>query len=284
MSAFEDRWYDSDDGLRLHYRYYGDGAAGVPVVCLPGITRNCRDFEDLGPYLAARHPVIAPDLRGRGLSAHDPEWRRYVPPTYVRDVLTLLDAERVRRAAFIGTSLGGLVSMVLGAEHRERVAGIVLNDIGPEVGPAGLARIKEYIGRLPPVTSWAEARAQIREIYGAAWPGLSDAMWQRLARRGYREDDDGVPVLDMDPKVGDAAREAGTGLGDPWVLFAALDGLPLTVLHGTMSDVLTDDIVRRMREVRPDLEYIAVPDRGHVPLLDEPQSLAAIDAFLERLE
>lgn len=276
--------YRSTDGLELFYRSFGAGVRGVPVVCLPGITRNSRDFEDLAPRLAARHPVVAPDFRGRGFSAWDPVWRHYYPPTYVDDVLRLLDELRIERAAFIGTSLGGLVSMLLAGRHAGRVAGLVLNDIGPEIGPAGLARIKTYIGRAAPVASWQEAVAQAREIYGIAWPGLSDEEWLRLVRRSYREDDSGVPVLDMDPMVGDAARTVGTGIDDPWALFAALRPLPLLVLQGELSDILTADIVARMQKAHPGMQHVTVSHRGHVPLLDEPDSLAAIDGFLEGLQ
>jgi len=227
VSDGEPRYYRSTDGLDLAYRHYGRDADGLPVVCLPGITRNSRDFEDLAATLAARRPVICPDFRGRGFSAHDPEWRNYRPPTYVRDVLTLLDTLDVARAAFIGTSLGGLVSMLLADASRDRVAGIVLNDIGPVIGPEGLERIKGYIGRAAPVATWDEAVSQAKEIYEIAWPGLSAADWQRIVRRAYREDASGRPVLDMDPMVGDAARTVGTGIEDPWALFRGLAGLPL---------------------------------------------------------
>ncbi|MEX1266483.1 MAG: alpha/beta hydrolase [Woeseia sp.] len=284
MTDVEERWYDSADGLSLYYRRYGATQPGLPVVCLPGITRNSRDFEDLALHLARSHPVLTPDLRGRGRSEHDPNWRNYQPGTYVDDVVRLLDDADVARAAFIGTSLGGLVSMLLAAAHRARVAGVVLNDIGPEIGPAGLERIKSYIGRIPPVRNWDEALQQVREIYGAAWPDLDDDVWSRIVRRGYRENEDGIPVLDMDPKIGDAAREAGTSAGDPWRLFAALDDVPVLVLHGETSDILTDDIVAKMRAAKPDLDYVRVARRGHVPLLDEPESLAAIDDFLAGLQ
>lgn len=284
MTDMEERWYGSADGLRLYYRRYGAAQSGLPVVCLPGITRNSRDFEDLATHLAHSHPVLTPDLRGRGRSAPDPNWRNYQPQTYVDDVVRLLDDADVTRAAFIGTSLGGLVSMLLAAFHRARVVGVVLNDIGPEIGPAGLERIKSYIGRMPPVRSWDEALHQVREIYGAAWPDLDDDMWSRIVRRGYRENEDGVPVLDMDPKIGDAAREAATPGADPWQLFAALDDVPALVLHGETSDILTDDIVAKMRAAKPDLAYVRVARRGHVPLLDEPESLAAIDKFLAGLQ
>jgi len=284
VSDGEPRYYRSTDGLDLAYRHYGRDADGLPVVCLPGITRNSRDFEDLAATLAARRPVICPDFRGRGFSAHDPEWRNYRPPTYVRDVLTLLDTLDVARAAFIGTSLGGLVSMLLADASRDRVAGIVLNDIGPVIGPEGLERIKGYIGRAAPVATWDEAVSQAKEIYEIAWPGLSAADWQRIVRRAYREDASGRPVLDMDPMVGDAARTVGTGIEDPWALFRGLAGLPLLVLRGETSDILTAGILADMQSALPDLEAVVVPDRGHVPLLDEPEALGAIESFLEALD
>lgn len=280
MSAEHDGWYDSADGLRLFYRHHGATASGLAVLCLPGITRNSRDFEDLAAHLAARHPVICPDFRGRGHSARDPDWRNYQPRTYAGDVLRLLDHLRIGRAAFIGTSLGGIVSTLVAAADGGRVAGIVLNDIGPEIGPAGLARIMGYIGRAAPVADWDEALAQAREIYSAAWPDLDDAKWRRLVRRSYREDDDGVPVLDMDPMIGEAARSVGTGLDDPWQLFAALANTPAMLLQGELSDILTDEIVTRMRERKRDLRHVVVRGRGHVPLLDEPECIAAIDHFL----
>ena len=283
MTDGEPRFYRSSDGLELCYRHYGEDHDTLPVVCLPGITRNSRDFEDLAPHLASRYPVICPDFRGRGLSARDPDWRNYRPTTYVGDVLSLLDTLSIPRAAFVGTSLGGLVSNLIAAESPARVGGVVLNDVGPVIGPEGLARIKAYIGRAAPVADWDAAVAQFREIYEIAWPGLPDAAWQRLVRRSYRENARGVPELDMDPMIGEAARKVGTGLDDPWALFAAMRDLPLLVLHGEHSDILTDDIVAEMKRAKPDLRHVVVGNRGHVPLLDEPEVLAALDDFLETL-
>lgn len=283
MSDGERYFYESEDGLELFARLFGREQHGIPVVCLPGITRNSRDFEDLADWLAARHPVVCPDFRGRGFSAYDLEWRNYHPRTYVGDVLRLLDELGIARAAFIGTSLGGLVSTIINAEHGERVAGVVLNDIGPEIGAAGLERIKGYIGRAEPVSNWHEAVRQARATYELAWPGLSDDAWLRLVRRSYRANADGVPELDMDPMVGEAARRVGTGLDDPWALFATLRDKPVVLLHGEFSDILTDDIAGRMRDAVPTLEYVRVSNRGHVPLLDEPECLAAIDALLRDL-
>lgn len=286
MSMQREIRFESRDGIALYCRDYppSRNAPGLPVLCMPGITRNSRDFEELAPQLAARHRVLCPDFRGRGHSAHDPDWRNYQPSTYVEDMFELLDEAGVQRAALIGTSLGGLVAMLMAAAQRERVAGIVFNDIGPEVGAAGLARIKEYIGRLPPVANWEEAVAQARTVYGFAWPGLDDAAWSRLVRRGYREDESGVPVLDLDPGIGEAVRAQGATAGDAWPLFGSLAALPMLVIHGASSDILTDDIVTRMRATAPGLAYACVPNRGHVPLMDEPEALTAIETFLKDLE
>ena len=280
MPGHRENTYMSRDGLTLFYREYGASNGGVPIVCLPGITRNSRDFEDIASHLATHYRVLAVDLRGRGFSEHDPDWRNYHPQTYVDDVITLLEHLQLDRVILLGTSLGGLVSTVLTKQHPDRVAAVILNDIGPEIGSAGLERIKTYIGRMPPVQSWDEALAQAREIYGHTLPGVSDEKWQRLVRRGYREDDNGVPRLDMDPAIGEAARKVGAELDDPWVLFAGFDNKSLLVIQGALSDILTDDIVLRMRARKPDLQHVRVPNRGHTPLLDEPECIAAIDSFI----
>lgn len=280
MAGHREHTYTSSDGLALFYREYGEDKPGLPIVCLPGITRNSRDFEDVAEHLANRYRVIAVDFRGRGFSEHDPDWRNYHPQTYADDVVALLDHGKLDRVILLGTSLGGLVSTILAKQHAGRVAAVVMNDIGPEVGAAGLERIKTYIGRVPPVESWEQAVSQAQEIYGHGLPGLSDDRWMRLARRGYREDDDGVPRLDMDPAIGEAARKVGAVLDDPWVLFAGLDDVPLLVIQGELSDILTDEIVERMRARKPDLLHVKVANRGHPPLLDEPECLDAIDAFV----
>ena len=282
MSGHREHTYMSHDGLTLFYREYGESNGGVPIVCLPGITRNSRDFEDIAAHLGTRYRILAADLRGRGFSEHDSNWRNYHPQTYVDDIVTLLDHRKLDRVILLGTSLGGLVSTILTKQHGERVVAVILNDIGPEVGAAGLERIKTYIGRVPPVASWDQAVTQAREIYGHALPGVPDEKWMRLVKRGYREDEHGVPQLDMDPAIGDAARKVGAELDDPWVLFSGFADKPLLVIQGALSDILTDDIVERMRARKPDLEYVKVANRGHPPLLDEPECIAAIDAFVRK--
>lgn len=280
MSLHKTHFYESNDGLTLFYREYGDDEKRLPIICLPGITRNSRDFEDIASHLARENRVLALDFRGRGYSDYDPDWRNYHPQTYVDDVVTLLNAQNIDRVLLLGTSLGGLVSTIMAKQHIDRVAGVILNDIGPEIGAAGLERIKTYIGRVAPVESWEQAVSQAREIYGHALPGLSDDVWRRLVKRGYREDDNGVPRLDMDPAIGDAARKVGAELDDPWVLFAGLARIPLLVIQGALSDILTDDIVEQMLARKPDLQHLKVADRGHPPLLDEPECVQAIDAFI----
>jgi len=285
----EHRW-TSGEGLELYCRIYerrpagGTPAPRIPaVLCLPGLTRNSRDFESLAPHLAARHRVICPDLRGRGLSARDPQWHNYHPGTYLADLQRLLQTLELERVAIVGTSLGGLLGMMLGANDPDRVAGLVLNDIGPEVDPKGIERIRSYTGMLPPVTTWEEAVKQQRIVYGNAWPGLSDETWSILARRSYREDAAGTPVLDCDPRVGDALRAARPAPGALWPVFARLHSIPMLVVRGALSDILNVSTLERMRREMPDLECVTVGNRGHVPLLDEPDVLAAIDRFLARL-
>ena len=287
MSEFRIHRWTSHDGLSLYSRLYDEAPPRAPaVLCLPGLTRNSRDFERLAPHLAAHFRVICPDLRGRGLSAWDPSWHNYHPSTYIDDLSALLRGLAITRVAIIGTSLGGLLAMMLPSVMRDAIAivGVVLNDIGPEIDPAGAARIAGYAGRLRPVSTWAEAVAQLREVHGSAWPGLPDSMWIELARRNYREDADGTPVLDVDPMVGEALRKSSRTTPNLWPLFAALGSIPMLAIRGAHSDILSEATFERMQREKPDLVRLEVANRGHVPLLDETECLAAIDTFLERLK
>jgi pimeloyl-ACP methyl ester carboxylesterase len=274
------QFFRSADGLNLYYRDFGSDKPGTPVICLPGLTRNSRDFEDVAISLSGWRRVLTVDFRGRGYSDHDPDWRNYHPGTYVNDVMTLLDSLSIAKVIVIGTSLGGLCAMAMAARSGDRLAGVILNDIGPVINPAGLARVQEYTGKLAPVASWDEAVAQTRTIYGEWLPGLSDSDWSKMAWRAYRENNAGVPELDIDPDIGTAVRKVGPQIGDPWRLFDALESIPTVLLWGRMSDILTEDIVDKMRARKTDLEVVAVANRGHVPLLDEPECVAAIDRFL----
>jgi pimeloyl-ACP methyl ester carboxylesterase len=278
-----DYCYDGTDGLRLYCGLYAARRpGGVPVLCLPGLTRNSHDFAALAAHLSELHDVLAADLRGRGRSAWDPDPTRYHLLTYVADAWSLLDSRRVSRVLVVGTSLGALMGMAMAATKPERIAGVVLNDAGPEIDPAGLRRIAGYAGKLPPVSSWAEAAAQAKSVYGLALPGLTDADWLDYARRGYRENAAGVPVPDMDPRISDAFKNAPTASPDLWPLYAQIKGVPMLVIRGALSDLLSAATVARMAREKPDLQHITVANRGHTPLLNEPECLAAIDAFVAR--
>lgn len=280
-TMWQDRYFQSADGLRLHYRDYPAAAGRVPVLCLPGLTRNCRDFETIAPRIQRSRRVLCIDLRGRGLSQHDPNWRNYHPGTYVADVAGLLADAGMERVIVLGTSLGGIIAMIMAATTPRAMAGAILNDIGPEVAPEGQKRISSYVGRSAPVRNWAEAAAQSRATNGLAWPDATDEDWLRIARRVYREVD-GVPQLDMDPMIGEAVRAAPSGAApDLWPVFAALQPIPVLALRGATSDVLSQATFDRMARGKPDLERVTVAGRGHAPTLDEPECVAAIDAFLQ---
>ena len=280
MAAAE-YWFDSQEGLRLFSRVYAGPSAAAPVVlCLHGLTRNSRDFEDLAPHLAARYRVIVPDVRGRGSSARDPNFNNYQIPVYLSDLLLLLKGLGVERASIIGTSMGGLMAMVLGVMQPQLVAGIVLNDVGAEVDSQGLERIRGYAGKSAPVHSWEQAVAQVRSIYGTVWPGLSDERWQRIARLSYRENAQGVPEADADPLIAEPLRDPKAAAPNLWPLWGALAKVPILAIRGAQSDILNAATLARMLREKPDLEVLEVVNRGHAPMLDEPECLAAIDEFL----
>lgn len=276
-------WFESHDGLKLFSRVYAAPSANAPVVlCLHGLMRNSRDFEQLAPQLAARNRVIVPDVRGRGLSARDPNFNNYQIPVYLQDVQTLLAGLGATWVTVIGTSMGGLMGLVLAATQPGLVSGIVLNDVGPEVDPAGLERIRSYAGKAVAVHSWPEALAQSRSVYGSAWPNLSDARWEEIVRRSYRANAQGVPEVDADPRIGEPLRNSSAAAPDLWPLWKVLTGVPMLAIRGAHSDILSVATLARMQREKADLEVLTVAGRGHAPLLDEPECLAAVDLFLSR--
>jgi len=274
-------WFDSPEGLRLFSRVYaGPGAAAPVVVCLHGLMRNSRDFEDLAPHLAARYRVVVPDVRGRGYSARDPNFNNYQIPVYLNDLLALFAGLGIGRASIIGTSMGGLMGMVLAVMQPQRVAGIVLNDVGAEVDPRGLERIRGYAGKSAPVHSWEQAVTQVRSIYGTAWPGLSDERWERIARLSYRANAQGVPEVDADPLISEPLRDTKAAAPDLWPMWGAIAKVPILAIRGAQSDILNPATLARMQREKPDLRVLEVANRGHAPMLDEPECLVAIDEFL----
>jgi pimeloyl-ACP methyl ester carboxylesterase len=285
-NAWQERYFESADGLSLYYRDYrpAEESDRLPVLCLPGLTRNSRDFEALALRLQrAGRRVLTPDLRGRGRSQHDPNWSNYQPTTYLGDLAALQAAAGAERVVVVGTSLGGILAMLIAATRPAAIAAAVLNDVGPEIAPEGLQRIARYVGRHNPVGSWEEAAAQARATYGLALPDLTDAQWLAFARRSYVEVD-GVPCLDMDPMIGEAVRAAPSGAApDLWPVYGALRPLPALAVRGELSDVLSEATFDRMALEKPDLRRVTVARRGHPPLLDEPECILAIDGFLSDL-
>ncbi|MDJ0657175.1 MAG: alpha/beta hydrolase [Xanthomonadales bacterium] len=278
--GFQDRFLDV--GVRLHYRDYPSESSLTPVLCLHGLTRNSRDFHEAASWMQASRRVICPDQRGRGDSASDPEWKNYHPSTYVQDMFALLDQLEIDRCIVLGTSLGGLMAMLMAGQQPQRLAGVILNDVGPELNPEGIARVVAYVGQQPPVTSWEDAAEQCREAYGLSFPDWTRDDWLAHARRGYREDADGVR-LDFDLNIGRALREVGGTLDDPWVLFEAVT-MPCLLLRGSLSDILTRDLAGKMKQRMPSMLWQEIPNRGHAPMLDEPESREAIARFLDQID
>lgn len=277
-------WFDSDDGLRLYARVYpAPGAAAPTVVCLHGLMRTGRDFEDLAAHLAARYRVIVPDMRGRGLSARDPNFNNYQIPVYLADLTRALAGLAAARVSIIGTSMGGLMAMVLAAMQPELVAGIVLNDVGPEVDPAGLERIRGYAGKAPPARDWEGAVKVVRMVYGPALPGLDDARFEKLTRASYRADAQGVPQPDADPLIAEPLKDTSRAAPVLWPLWGAIARVPMLAIRGAQSDLLSAGTLARMQREKPDLRTLTVANRGHAPLLDEPECVAAIADFLTAL-
>nr|MBS0020763.1 alpha/beta hydrolase [Gammaproteobacteria bacterium] len=276
--------YQSRDQRRLFYREFGDpGAEHLPVLCLPGFTRNSKDFVELAMHLSEQRRVLCPDLRGRGQSDYDSDLERYHPQIYLEDIWELLAVTGVQRVVVIGTSLGGLLAMMMAATRPEAVAGVVLNDVGPEIAPQGLARISEYIGRLPQVRTWPEALAQSKAVYELALPNLTDAEWEQFTKRQYAEDVYGVVRREYDSKLGDALRRLGRVSGDAWELFVALKEVPTLAFRGAISDILSPSVFDKMALVKADLMRVVVPNRGHVPLLNEPECRVAFERFFANL-
>jgi pimeloyl-ACP methyl ester carboxylesterase len=283
MIEQKERYWTSSDGLRLFARDYAgaDGEARLPVICLHGLTRNSKDFEDVAPAIAAQgRRVLSLDVRGRGKSDRDPQPANYHLGTYAADVAALMDALGITRGVFVGTSMGGLITMTLAMTAPGRVAAALLNDIGPELHPAGIARIASYVGRAADVRNWGDAAAYARSINEAAFPDHADAFWMNFARRIFREGENGDPVLDYDPAV--ASAVAPGALPDLWPLFTAFAASrPLSLVRGGISDLITSDIADRMKAAAPHLDVTEVPGIGHAPMLTEPEAEAAIRRFLD---
>lgn len=283
-AAYRDGYFVVRDGLRVHYRDYAGSTEHPPILCLHGLTRNARDFADFAQRYSPNFRVLALDFRGRGKSEYDPLPARYNPLTYAADVLELLDGLNIDRAIFVGTSLGGLVTMTLAVTAPQRIAAAILNDVGPELNQAGLDHIQNYVGRGERFASWDEAARAIAANQSVVFPRYGMADWLATARRHCREKD-GRIAFDYDPAIADAFKTAGpTPKIDMWPLFTALARRPLLVVRGERSELLSSETFEKMKSAAPDADFVVVPDVGHAPMLDEPEAIAAIDRFLRSLK
>ncbi|WBH17066.1 alpha/beta fold hydrolase [Sphingomonas radiodurans] len=285
MAAWQDVFWWSNDGLRLHAREYPGAADKLPVLCLPGLTRNARDYDVLARRLAGPRRVLAVDLRGRGESAYARDPMSYVPLTYAQDIAALLADRKIERFVAVGTSLGGIVTMLLAGMLPGRIAGALLNDVGPEIEPAGLARIRGYVGRSSAWPTWMHAARAVQEGNAEVYPDWTIKDWLAMAKRLYRLNNAGRIVLDYDLKIAEPFRVPGNEAGpDMWRALAALRKAPVLVVRGGRSDILTAPVAERMIAALPDAELLTLPDIGHAPTLAEPEVDAAIDRLLARAE
>jgi pimeloyl-ACP methyl ester carboxylesterase len=255
---------------------------GPPVICLHGLTRNHKDFRDLiEPLQRMGRRVIALDVRGRGRSDRDPNPSNYNPLIYVQDVMGIMAHLQIPRGVFIGTSMGGLMTMILGSFAPQMIAGAVLNDIGPEVELAGIRRIQSYVGvPTPKVKTWEEAGMMLSMVGASTYPGRDAAFWVDFAQRNGIESDDGI-IFDYDPAISKFAGTPDDGpLPTMWDQFAAFKSIPTAVVRGALSDLLSADIVARMKLAKPDLVTAEVPNVGHAPMLNEPEAWSAITAIV----
>ncbi|HJS11448.1 alpha/beta hydrolase [Sphingopyxis sp.] len=285
---WSDQYWWSSDGVRLHARVYAgpEGSESAPpLLCMPGLARNARDFEDLAPHVAQYRKVIVIEFRGRGESAFAKDPMTYVPLTYVQDVVAMLGELGIERFAAIGTSLGGLVAMLLAAALPGRLVGAVLNDVGPELQTAGLERIRDYIGAGGSQPTWMHAARAFAELNGAVYPGYEIHDWLRLTKRTHRLTAEGRIVTDYDKQIAAPLRVPGGGDAamDLWPVYRALGDVPLMILRGELSDILARSAGEKMVAELPRARMVEVPGVGHAPTMDEPAARAAIDAWVAEL-
>lgn len=286
--SYDEKRWTSADGLTLFYRDY-PGASGasdrLPVVCLHGLTRNSRDFEALAEHLAAQgRRVIVPEMRGRGQSDYAPDSSTYTPLQYVDDLERLFDELGIARFISIGTSMGGLLTMLLAAAKPGRLAGVVMNDIGPVVDPAGLARIGGYVGQGRSYPTWLHAAKSLQTAHREAFPDWDLDQWLEMAKRTLVVSQNGRISYDYDMAIAEPFAEPGNAAPDNlWLAYEALSAVPMVLVRGELSDLLSEDTVRQMGVRNPAMKLVTVARVGHAPTLDEPEARAAIDEWLNTL-
>jgi len=290
MAAWRDGYWWSNDGLRLHYRDYagpaaGEGSERPPIICIPGLTRNARDFEGVAERLAGEWRVICVDLRGRGESAYAKDPMTYVPLTYLQDMEALIRELELSRFILFGTSLGGLITMLLASSDNSRIAGALINDIGPVLDERGLERIRSYVGRSHSWPTWLHAARHFAEMQRAVFPKWGLDQWLIFAKRVCKLGSGGRITFDYDMRIAEPFKlpRGATGF-DLWSAFAGLKGVPTLAVRGEISDLLTPETLLRMEAENTRLESVTIPNVGHAPTLDEPEAAEAIGRLLERVQ
>ncbi len=285
-----DLHFSSHDGLTLYARHYAaSNARGRPLICLPGLTRNSRDFHKLATFLSThpthRREVYCPDYRGRGRSGYDPDWRNYSPFIEMLDVLDLMAIRGLERAGMIGTSRGGIIAMLMGTVRPNAIGSLVLNDIGPVIETAGLARIMGYVGKTPLPSDWREARHLVRDMNRRFFTNLAEEDWTALAHQFFNEES-GRPAPGYDTNLGKALSEIDIcqKIPEMWPQFEALKSVPVCVLRGENSDLLSERTVSEMEQRHPRLSSHTIGGEGHAPLLNDRFSVGIIADFLRETD
>jgi pimeloyl-ACP methyl ester carboxylesterase len=285
-TTYEDRNWTSADGLSLYYRDYPgpDGYDGPPVLCMHGLTRNSRDFADLAAHIAETRRVIVPEMRGRGQSDYAPDSATYNPLQYVADVEKLLEEQGIDKFIAVGTSMGGLMTMLLAAAKPGRIVAVVMNDIGPEINPAGIDRITGYVGQGRSYPTWVHAARSLGDVHSVAFPDYDLDMWLEMAKRTMIVTQNGRISYDYDMAIAEPFKQpGGAAPANLWAAYEALRDVPMVLVRGELSDLLTPQTVEQMAVKNPAMTSVTVPRVGHAPTLDEPEARAAIDALLAKI-
>ena len=290
MTDYTDFWYTSHDGLRLYARDYSaalyKNKQAKTILCMHGLTRNSADFEDICSKLAVDYRLIVVDQRGRGLSDYDPDYTNYNPLVYVQDMFLLLVELELSSVILLGTSMGGIMAMIMSAMKPEVVQAVILNDVGPEIAKPGLDRLKKYVGKSQPVSNWEEAAKQTASINSIAFPEANDQFWLNFAKRIFNEDDKGCPVLAHDPNIAIPLMSSGEDDGetsaapDLWPVYEQILELPIMLIRGELSDIIDAECVQKMQQKKPDIDLLEISNVGHAPLLNEPDVESRIVKFL----
>jgi pimeloyl-ACP methyl ester carboxylesterase len=283
----DDITWRSTDGLTLYARSYGPVDARLTVLCMHGLTRNHKDFEPMIEALGNRYRFIAVDVRGRGQSERATDPKTYNPGIYAGDMVALLNRLNIHAVALIGTSMGGLMSMLLSKMIPDRIHGVVLNDVGPVFETAGLARIASYVTEVKPVADWQTAADAVAENQKSIFPNYGPEDWMAFARRTFRELETGEVILDYDPEITKTLGEVKPGVLTRiamWRLYKSMFPRPLLIIRGETSDILSEKTLQKMIQRHPDAKAVTVPGVGHAPILHEQEAVAGLSSFLARLE